>query len=115
MDFREDREIVHTYIAETMEHLTEIEDGILSLEHNSENVDEELVHSMFRSAHSIKSGANLLQFTNIESLSHELENILQKLRQRNLVLTKDIVDFFLKGIDRMEEMVNELKHRYDMR
>jgi two-component system chemotaxis sensor kinase CheA len=115
MDFREDTEIVNTFIAETMENLTAIEEGILSLEKNSEKIDGELVHSMFRAAHSIKAGANLLKVTNIESLSHELESILQRLRQQKLVLTRDIVDFFLKGIDQMQEMVNDLKHSYGIK
>ncbi len=56
-----------------------------------------------------------MKFTNIESLSHEMENILQRLRQQKLVLTKDIVDFFLKGIDRIEVMVNDLKHSYQIK
>ena len=114
MDFNEDTKIVKTFIEETTEHLTEIEDGILSLEKSSGNIDDELVHSMFRAAHSIKAGANLLKFGNIEALSHELENTLQKLRQQKLVLNKDIVDVFLKGIDKIEEMVNDLRQSYEI-
>lgn len=112
MEFNEDIKIVKTFIVETTEHLTEIEHGILLLENNSQNIDDELVHSMFRAAHSIKAGANLLKFRNIEALSHELENTLQKLRLKQLVINKDIVDVFLKGIDKIEEMVNGLKQSY---
>ncbi len=112
MDFSEDTKIVNTFIVETMEHLTEIENGILVLEKTSGNFDEELVRSMFRAAHSIKAGANLLKFRNIEALSHELESTLQKLRQQKLVLNKEIVDVFLKGIDQIEEMINGLKQSY---
>ena len=112
MDFNDDKHIVKTFIEETMEHLTEIENGILVLEKNSRNTDDELVHSMFRAAHSIKAGAILLKFRNIEALSHDLENTLQKLRQKKLVLNKEIVDVFLKGIDKIEEMINDLKHRH---
>ena len=97
-----------------MEHLTEIENGILVLEKSSRNNDDELVHSMFRAAHSIKAGANLLKFRNIEALSHDLENTLQKLRQKKLVLNKEIVDVFLKGIDKIEEMINDLKQSYEI-
>lgn len=110
MDFNEDKHIVKTFIMETTEHLTELEYGILLLEKNSRNIDDELVHSMFRAAHSIKAGANLLKFREIESSSHELESTLDKLRQQKLVLTKEIVDVFLKGIDKIQEMINDLKH-----
>ena len=113
--FNEDEKIVTTFIEETKEHLTEIEQGILLLEKNSGNIDDGLVHSMFRAAHSIKAGANLLEFRNIEALSHEMENTMQNLRQQKLVLTKDIVDVFLKQIDKTEEMVNELKRSYKIK
>ena len=108
MDFQKDNEIVNTFIVETREHLTEMETGILSLEGNSEYLDDELVHSMFRAAHSIKAGANLLRFSNIEASAHKLESTLQRLRQKKLDLNKEIVDGFLKEIDQIVEMV-ELK------
>ena len=112
MNFNEDTYIVKTFIVETMEHLTEIENGIISLEKDRMNTDNELIHSMFRAAHSIKAGANLLKFHNIETLSHELESTLQKLRQRKLVLNKSIVDVFLNVIDKIEKMVNDLRQSY---
>ncbi len=112
MDFNEDVKIVSTFIEETTDHLTEIEQGILLLENKSRNIEDELVHSMFRAAHCIKAGANLLKFRNIEVLSHELENTLQKLRLQKMDLTKDVVDAFLNGIDKIEEMVNDLKQSY---
>ena len=109
MDFQKDEDIVNTFIMETMEHLTEMESGILSLQSNRQIVDDELVHSMFRAAHSIKAGANLLEFGKIEELSHELESTLQSLRQRKLDLNEEIVDGFLHGIDQIEEMVNDIR------
>lgn len=112
MDFNEDKHIVETFLEETMEHLTEIENGMLVLEKGGWNNNDELVHSMFRAAHSIKAGANLLKFRNIESLSHEMESTLQELRQEKLVINKEIVDVFLKGIDKIEEMINSLKQSY---
>ncbi len=112
MDFNEDKHIVETFLEETREHLMEIENGMLVLEKGGWNNNDELVHSMFRAAHSIKAGANLLKFRNIESLSHEMESTLQKLRQRKLALNKEIVDIFLKGIDNIEIMIKELKHSY---
>lgn len=114
MDFSEDRHIVKTFITETTEHLTEIEYGILLLERKGRNVDGGLVHSMFRAAHSIKAGANLLKFRNIETLSHELEGTLHRLRQEELVLNKEIVDDFLKGIDDIREMIDDLRRRYEI-
>lgn len=110
LDFKEDKEIIITFVEETKEHLTEIEAGILQLENSSENIDDELIHILFRAIHSVKAGANLLKFENIELLSHKLENILQLLRQKRLALNSEIVDTLLKSIDKIEELVTDLKH-----
>ena len=112
INFNEDTKIVATFIEETKEHLTEIEQGILLVEKGGQDIDDGLVHSMFRAAHCIKAGANLLKFYNIETLSHEMENTLQDLRQQKQVLTKDMVDVFLNGIDKLEELLNDLKRSY---
>lgn len=109
MDFQKDEAIVNSLIEETREHLSEMENGILLLEKNRENADNELIHSMFRAAHSIKSGANLLKLETIETLSHTFENLLLKLRQRQLDLNKEMVETFLTGIDDTGTLLNNLE------
>ncbi len=110
MDFKDDPEIVSIFIDETREHLANIELGILKLEDSEKDIDEELIHSLFRAAHSIKAGANLLELKNIESLSHGFENALQLLRQKKMVPNKDMVDIFLEGIDKLNELINNCQH-----
>ncbi len=110
MDFRRDREIILTFISETKEHLSEIEAGLLEMEKCPDDLDGELLHTMFRAAHTIKAGANLLDRQDIESLSHELEDILNLLRQGKISLGDDIADAFLKGIDKIREIVDDYQH-----
>lgn len=109
MNFQKDVEIVRTFIDETREHLSEMEEGVLVLEKSGGYADDELIHSLFRAAHSIKAGANLLTLKEIAVIAHALENLLQELRQRKLTLTKERVDGFLKEIDQIEEMVRNIK------
>lgn len=110
MDFKDDVEIVSIFIEETKEHLVEIELGILKLESSDKNINEELIHSLFRAAHSIKAGANLLELRNIENLSHGFESALQMLRQKKLILNDSNIDIFLEGIDKLNEMINDCQH-----
>ena len=109
MNFHDDEEIISIFQAETSDHLSTIEYNILKLESSEDYFDDELVHCLFRAAHSIKSGANLLGFQNIEDLSHCLENLLQKIRSNKLKLNGEIVNTFLEGIDKIGEMNNNLQ------
>ncbi len=105
MDFRDDEEIIITFIEETKEHLLELESGILWLEKNQNAPNEERIHSMFRAAHSIKAGANLLDLRNIEKLAHLLENALQSVRQGQMIISMDLANIFLSVNDKIAEMV----------
>ena len=104
MNYRNDKELMSTFIMETAEHLDEIETGILKLENSDRSVDEELVHAMFRAAHSIKAGASLLKFVNIETLSHSLENVLQQVRLGEVEMNSDRVTSLLMVIDMIREL-----------
>ena len=113
MDFRNDDDIVSTFIEETLEHLVEIESGMLFLEDQKGTINAELVHTMFRAAHTVKAGANLLQAYKIETLSHALENILELLRQEKLTLNNEIIITFLAGIDKIRELINHFENSND--
>jgi chemotaxis protein histidine kinase CheA len=110
MDFRDDTEIVTTFVEETRDHLSDIEYGILRLEKKGRDADPELVHNLFRAAHSIKAGANLLALRNIERLAHALENVLQELRTGHRVIDGGIASSLLLTIDKMAELVDDLQH-----
>ena len=105
MNYHTDPEILATFEEEVTERLAEIEMGLLALERGSVNPSEELVHSIFRSAHSIKAGANLLKFNEIEQLSHRAEHILQRMRTGELTPTPDIITDLLEAFDGVRELV----------
>lgn len=114
MGFQQDDEIVNTFILETKDHLDEIESGLLTLENNLNVMDDTLVHSMFRASHSIKAGANLLEYRNIERLAHEMENILDAIRGGRLQLSDSVVTMFLEAIDLIREMLRFIQVSDDM-
>jgi two-component system chemotaxis sensor kinase CheA len=49
------------------------------------DIDEDLVNKVYRAAHSIKGGAGFMGLTTIKDLTHEMENILGKVRSREMV------------------------------
>jgi len=87
-----DDETLQMYVEEAGEHLEDIESDLLAIEQDGVDLDEELVNKVFRAAHSIKGGAGFLGLTAIKELSHKIENILDMVRNRQMVPTPDIVN-----------------------
>ncbi|MBF0469959.1 MAG: chemotaxis protein CheW [Gammaproteobacteria bacterium] len=105
-DFDEDDETLQLYIEESREHLESIESDLLEIEQQGENIDEELVNKVFRAAHSIKGGAGFLGLDSIKDLGHKVENVLDKIRQFELVPTPDVVSVVLEAFDYLREMID---------
>ncbi|MGK5095238.1 Hpt domain-containing protein [Deltaproteobacteria bacterium TL4] len=109
MNFSGDEEVLLSFKEETRLHLSEIETGILQLEGCQESSNADIINTMFRAAHSIKAGANLLNLKNIGQLSHKLENILQLFRQGTLVFNTDLVNLVLEAIDILRVLLEDLE------
>ncbi len=110
MKYKDDIDVLSTFLIECKDHLEVIEDGILRLESNMRKNNQDLVNKMFRAAHSIKAGANLMEFRNIEAVAHKLEEVLQQVRSGQFDLSGDDVTHFLMGIDKLNEMVDNIQH-----
>lgn len=112
-----DPEVIATFEEETLERLADIEFALLKLERDAKNVDDEMLNGIFRNAHSIKASANLLKFKSIEDVAHRAENILQKVRDKELEPTVDLVSVLLESFDAIRELVDHLgsTHRPDTR
>jgi two-component system chemotaxis sensor kinase CheA len=96
------------YLEESLEHLADIENDFLAIEENGANIDEELVNKVYRAAHSIKGGAGFMGLTNIKDLTHEMENILGKIRAGDMVPTPDIVNVLLDASDQLKALMNDV-------
>ena len=110
MKYKDDSDILSTFLLECKDHLEVIEHGVLMLESNVKQSNEDLINKMFRAAHSIKAGANLLEFRNIEAVAHVLEEIMQQVRLGAFKLTGDDVTHFLMGIDKLNEMLDNIHY-----
>nr|NJM00971.1 response regulator [Desulfobacula sp.] len=102
----EDNEIFNDFIQESLEHLDGIEDDLLNIEKAGENFDEEIVNKVFRAVHTIKGGAGYLGLKNVEALSHSSENVMGKIRARELVPTPGIVSVLLDAMDTLSILIN---------
>jgi two-component system chemotaxis sensor kinase CheA len=101
-----DDEILEIFYEESREHLDGIEGDLLTLEKQGEDVDLELVNSIFRAVHTIKGGCGFFGLDKLSSLSHAMENVLDRIRKKELVPTSKIVNILLEGADNLKVMVN---------
>ncbi|MBW1644757.1 MAG: chemotaxis protein CheW [Deltaproteobacteria bacterium] len=103
-----DDETLQMYVEEAGEHLEDIESDLLAIEQDGENLDEELVNKVFRAAHSIKGGAGFLGLTTVKELSHKIENVLDMVRNRELVPTPDVVNVILLAFDFLSQLLADV-------
>ncbi len=107
MDFREDDEVVETFLLEAQNHLTAIETGLVELERSHPHKDDALLHRIFRAAHSIKATSNLLELRKVERLTHRLENILQSLRKNECDAVPELIQVLLETLDMIRLLLTD--------
>ncbi|MDA3788711.1 MAG: chemotaxis protein CheW [Desulfobacula sp.] len=101
----EDNEILNDFIEESLEHLDGIEDDLLDIEQAGENFNEEIVNKVFRAVHTIKGGAGYLGLKNVEELAHNSENVMGKIRARELIPTPSIISTLLDAADTLSTLI----------
>ena len=92
-----DADLMPIFLEESRENLQSMEEALLELEKTPEN--SELLNVVFRAIHTIKGGAGLMGLELISSLAHDLENILDEIRQTGKELPAEVLDLFFTGID----------------
>ncbi|MHB1680729.1 MAG: chemotaxis protein CheA [bacterium] len=100
------KEIINDFVQEALELLETLSENFIELEKNPE--DKELLNTIFRAAHTIKGSAGFLGFQNLVELAHSAENILNRLRQGEIKLTSDMMDYLLKTMDILTLMIRNI-------
>ena len=91
------------FFDETKEHLAEMERLLLALD--VANPDAEELDAIFRAAHSIKGGSGTFGFNDLCEVTHVLETLLDRVRQREQALSEAMVDALLQVGDVLREQL----------
>ncbi|MFX3637246.1 MAG: chemotaxis protein CheW [Candidatus Pristimantibacillus sp.] len=94
------------FIDESNDHLQSLNENLLRLE--SEPEDLTIVQSIFRSAHTLKGMSATMGYEDLASLTHEMENVLDLVRNSKLKMDSFIFDTLFKGLDALEAMVQDI-------
>jgi two-component system, chemotaxis family, sensor kinase CheA len=93
-----------TFFDEADELLADMERLLLVLDLDSP--DPEDLGAIFRAAHSIKGGAATFGFSALTETTHILESLLDRARNNELVLRRDMIDTFLETKDVLSDQLN---------
>lgn len=95
------------FFDESEEHLDTMEQ--LLMEIDLESPDTESLNSIFRAAHSIKGGSGIFGFDGLGGLTHVMENLLDKARNGQQVLTAEIINQLLSTTDLLKNILNDYR------
>ncbi len=110
----EDDETLFAFVEESQEHLDGIEADLLAIEEGGANIDSELVNKVFRAVHSLKGGAGFLGLEKVKELSHASENLMNMIRNEELIPTPAIVSTMLDATDLLSTMINDASTSNDV-
>ncbi|KVN29846.1 chemotaxis protein CheA [Burkholderia ubonensis] len=96
-----------TFFDEADELLAQMEQLLLNLDVDA--LDPEDGAAIFRAAHSIKGGAATFGFTALTETTHILESLLDRVRNHELKLTKEMVDVFLEAKDVLSDQLADYR------
>lgn len=99
------------FLEEAREHLQAITDRLLDLER--EPAELQHVHEIFRSAHTLKGMAATMGFEDMAHLTHEMENVLDRVRNGELAVTPALGDLLFRCLDALETMVANIEEGGD--
>lgn len=93
----------NTFFAESLEGLDAMEAALLALDAGS--TDAELVHTIFRAAHSIKGGAATFGFTDVAAFTHVAESLLEEVRSARRAVEPELTELLLRSVDCLRNML----------
>lgn len=106
MSVMEMSQYLEVFIEESREHIQSCNENLLKLENDPDNL--ELVNEVFRSAHTLKGMSATMGFEDMANLTHQMENVLDGVRNGKYKFSSDLLDIIFMAIDHLENMVNSI-------
>ena len=107
-DFAGMEELLSDFLLEAGEMLSDVDSKLMELEKHPN--DSSLLNEIFRGFHTIKGGAGFLNATELVTLCHLTENLFDKLRNRELTLSAELMDVIFAATAEVRKMFGELQH-----
>ncbi|MFO0898008.1 MAG: chemotaxis protein CheW [Pirellulales bacterium] len=111
MSLPEPDEIVSSFVEESLDHLSAVEQQLMDIETHGGDI--ELINTVFRAVHSTKGTAGFLGFHKIGGLAHAIEHVLDLQRNQDLAPSTESTTALLAATDRLRELLRDISHSND--
>ncbi len=102
---------LEVFIEEAKEHLQSLNEHLLILEKEPEN--ENTINEIFRAAHSLKGMAGTMGYKRMQHLTHDMENVFQEIRSKNMKVRPQLTDCLFETLDALQEYVDNITNTQD--
>ncbi|MDR2405425.1 MAG: chemotaxis protein CheW [Deltaproteobacteria bacterium] len=102
-----DEAMAEEFYVEIINILNDLNEEIFQLEKDPENIRR--VNTIFRHFHSIKGNFIMTGFTNVGTFVHEVETVLDQVREKELKVDQDVIDLLLDAVKNMEQGISEIR------
>lgn len=99
------------FLTESQEYLSNIGNCLIKLEENPE--DTGAINEIFRCAHTLKGMSATMGFDKLAQLSHQMEDLLDEIRNKRKALTAEIVDHLFVCLDTLEQLLSDIRSAKD--
>ncbi|MNO41705.1 Chemotaxis protein CheA [compost metagenome] len=92
------------FIEELNDQLERMDQSLLALEQSPSS---ELIQTIFRAAHTVKGSSSTMGFKEMSDLTHEVEYILEWVREKKPEITSVLIDTLFRALDAMKQLRTE--------
>lgn len=96
------------FIDEAVEITVNLTTGLLEIEKDLGN-DPEMINDLFRYFHNLKGNSGIIGFHELNSLTHEAETLLNKVRHGEIIATHELIDLLLLVVDVIDSLVERIE------
>lgn len=100
------KKFIGRFIDEARDHIARLGEGLDALER--EPAGRDIIHTILRSAHTIKGSSRMLKLASISDTAHKLEDVLEAMRDGNLVYGPDLGRLLYRAVDALADLVERL-------
>lgn len=99
-------EELKVFMEEAEEHIQLLDADLIKLENEGNNP--ELLQEIFRAAHTLKGSSAMLGHERMAEVTHAMESLLDKLRNKKITVNTRIIDALLYSLDALKVLKNEV-------
>ncbi len=100
------KDLIAIFKAETEEHLTKLDNGLVEFEKQPNNVD--LAKDLNREVHTLKGAARVFGFCEIQDIAHRIEDIFEDVAGKRAVFSSFMAESIFKGLDAIRAILDKI-------